>query len=194
MSAPPPCVVEAHTRAWVARAVVGLNLCPFAKAVQLKGQIRCVVSDASDAEALLVALCDELRGLAAAEPAKVDTTLLVHPHVLTDFADFNDFLDVADAAVEALGYSGVFQIASFHPQYRFAGSASDAPGNATNRSPYPTLHLLREASVERALRSFPAPETIYENNIRTLETLGADGWEALQAQCRRDAETPGPRR
>ena len=192
MPATSPSAVEALTRAWVARAVVGLNLCPFAKAVQLKGQIRCVVSDAGDAEALLATLCDELRRLADADPAQVDTTLLVHPRVLTDFDDFNDFLDAADAAVDALGYTGVFQIASFHPQYRFAGSASDDLGNATNRSPYPTLHLLREASIERALRAFPAPESIYENNIRTLQALGADGWKALQAQCRRDVEAAKP--
>ena len=188
MPAISPAAVEAHTRAWVARAVVGLNLCPFAKAVQLKGQIRCVVSDARDAEALLAALCEELQWLAAADPAQVETTLLVHPRVLPEFAAFNDFLDAADAAVEALGYTGVLQIASFHPQYRFAGSESDDLSNATNRSPYPTLQLLREASVERALRAFPAPEAIYESNIRTLEALGADGWRALQAQCRRDAE------
>jgi len=137
-------------------------------------------------------LCDELRRLADADPAQVDTTLLVHSRVLTDFDDFNDFLDAADGAVDALGYTGVFQVASFHPQYRFAGSASDDLGNATNRSPYPTLHLLREASVERALRAFPSPESIYENNIRTLQALGADGWKALQAQCRRDVEAAKP--
>jgi hypothetical protein len=188
MLATSPSAVEAHTRAWVARAVVGLNLCPFAKAVQLKGQIRCVVSDASNAEALLAALCEELQWLAAADPAQVETTLLVHPQVLTDFAAFNTFLDAADAAIDALGYTGVFQIASFHPQYQFAGTASDDVSNATNRSPYPTLHLLREASVERAVQAFPQPEEIYENNIRTLEALGPDGWAALQTQCRRDAE------
>jgi len=186
LPSPPPFI--AHTRAWVARAVVGLNLCPFAKAVQRKEQVRYVVSDATDADALLATLREELQALAAADPAQVDTTLLIHPHVLTDFAAFNDFLDAADAALDALGYTGVFQIASFHPHYQFAGSASDDVSNATNRSPYPTLHLLREASVERAVQAFPQPEAIYENNIRTLDALGAGGWAALQAQCRRDAE------
>jgi hypothetical protein len=177
----------AETRAWVERAVIGLNLCPFARAVQSKDQIRYVVSDATGAEALLGTLREELRLLAAADPARVETTLLIHPRVLTSFPDFNEFLGVADAALEELGYAGVLQVASFHPQYRFAGTAADDVTNATNRSPYPTLHLLREASIDRAVAAFPAG-TIYERNIRTLQALGPQGWAALQAQCRSDAE------
>lgn len=176
-----------ETRAWIDRAVVGLNLCPFARAVQVKQQIRCVVSDATDAHALLARLCDEMHLLAEADPARVQTTLLVHPAVLTDFLDFNDFLEIADAALEDLGYEGVLQVAPFHPQFRFAGTEPDDLGNASNRSPYPTLHLLREDSVERALAAFPDAEAIFETNIRTLHALGADGWAALQAQCRQDA-------
>jgi hypothetical protein len=178
----------AETRAWVDRAVIGLNLCPFAKAVQAKGQIRYVVTNATDTDALLEALRDELRLLADADPAQVETTLLIHPGVLADFLDFNDFLDVADAVLEEMGYAGVLQVASFHPQYQFAGSAADDVTNATNRSPYPTLHLLREESIDQAVAGFPEAETIYERNIRTLQALGAEGWAALQAQCRRDAE------
>ena len=177
-----------ETRAWVDRAVIGLNLCPFAKAAQAKGTVRCVVSDATGPEALLVTLCDELRHLAGADPAEVETTLLIHPQVLTDFADFNDFLDVAEAAVHELGLEGVLQLASFHPQYQFAGSAPDDLANATNRSPYPCLHLLREDSITRAVEAFPEPDAIFEANIRTLETLGPAGWAELQAACRRDAE------
>lgn len=185
--------VVAETRAWVDRAVIGLNLCPFAKAVQVKNQIRYVVSDATGAEALLDALREELRLLAGAAPAQVETTLLIHPCVLTSFGDFNDFLSVADAALEALGYAGVLQVASFHPQYRFAGTVADDVTNATNRSPYPTLHLLREESIDRAVAAFPEAESIYGRNIVTLEALGPEGWAALQAQCRKDAEDPARR-
>ena len=176
-----------ETRAWIDRAVVGLNLCPFARAVQVKQQIRCVVSDATDTHALLARLCDEMHLLAEADPARVQTTLLVHPAVLTDFLDFNEFLEIADAALEDLGYEGVLQVAPFHPQFQFAGTEPDDLGNASNRSPYPTLHLLREDSVERALAAFPDAEAIFETNIRTLQALGADGWAALQAQCKQDA-------
>ncbi|MES2818349.1 MAG: DUF1415 domain-containing protein [Pseudomonadota bacterium] len=183
-----PSLVIAETRAWVDRAVIGLNLCPFAKAVQVKGQVRYVLCEATDAETLLQALCDELQRLAEAAPEQVDTTLLIHPGVLGDFLDFNDFLAVADAAVEELGYEGVLQVASFHPQFQFADTRADDVGNATNRSPYPTLHLLREASIDRAVAAFPEAEVIFEANIQTLEKLGAEGWAALQAQCRKDAE------
>jgi hypothetical protein len=182
----------AQTRAWVTRAVVGLNLCPFAKAPLVKGQIRYVVCAATDPQALLDALCAQLHELAHADPEQLETTLLVHPHVLGDFADYNDFLDRADAAVEALGYAGELQVASFHPHYRFAGTDADDPGNATNRSPHPTLHLLREVSVERAVAAFPDAASIYEANIRTLRALGPHGWAALQAQCRDDARRPDP--
>ena len=181
--------VIAETRAWVARAVVGLNLCPFAKAPLVKGQVRFVMCDASDTGALLDALCAQMRGLAEADPDRLETTLVIHPNVLGAFAEFNDFLDLADAALEDLGYSGVLQVASFHPQYRFAGTEPDDLGNATNRSPYPTLQLLREASVDRAVAAFPEADAIFEANIRTLHALGAAGWADLQAECRADADT-----
>jgi hypothetical protein len=177
----------AETRAWVERAVIGLQLCPFARAPQLKGQVRYVVSGASDGESLLACLVEELQLLAGEPAERLETTLLIHPRVLTDFADYNDFLAVAEAAVAELGLEGVLQIASFHPRYRFAGTAPGDPGNATNRAPYPTLHLLREASIERALASFAHPEAIFAANIATMERLGADGWAALQQQCRDDA-------
>ncbi len=177
-----------ETRAWVDRAVIGLNLCPFAKAPQVKGTVRYVVHETSDPAVLLAMLRDELQHLVSADPAALETTLLIHPQVLTDFADFNDFLDVAEAAVHELGLEGVLQLASFHPQYQFAGSAPGDLANATNRSPYPCLHLLREDSITRAVEAFPEPEAIFEANIRTLEALGSDGWAELQAACRRDAE------
>ena len=179
--------VIAATRRWLERAVIGLNLCPFAKAVQAKGQVRYVVSEATDGDALLAQLRDEMNALMAADPALIDTTLLIHPQVLNDFLDFNDFLGAADEALAQLGYEGMLQVASFHPQFQFAGTDASDVTNATNRSPYPTLHLLREASVDRAVAAFPQADVIYENNIRTLEALGAEGWAALQAHCQADA-------
>ncbi len=181
ISANDPSAVDfiAVTRAWVERAVIGLNLCPFAKAVHVKGQIRYIVSLAQTPQALLEALIRELDCLAKADPEKIDTTLLIHPHTLTDFLDFNDFLDVADAALEDLELDGILQVASFHPRYQFAGTAPDDIGNCTNRSPYPTLHLLREASIERAVATFSDTATIFEKNIETVRRLGPDGWRDL---------------
>jgi hypothetical protein len=174
--------VERQTRAWVEQAVVGLNLCPFAKAPMAKGQIRYVVSETTDPRVLLDELGAQMTALVAADPSEVETTLLIHPNALVDFLDFNDFLEAADAALEELGFDGVLQIASFHPDYQFDGTEPDDPGNASNRSPYPTLHLLREASVDRAVEAFPEAEAIFENNLRTLEALGAQGWAALRAK------------
>jgi hypothetical protein len=179
-----------ETRAWVDRVVIGLNLCPFAKAPQVKGQVRYVLSIATTPEALQAQLVDELKRLAEAPADCIETTLLVHPLVLTDFADYNDFLDVADAAVAELGLEGVVQVASFHPHYQFADSAAGDVSNATNRSPYPTLHLIREASIDRAVAAFPAAESIFEANIETMKALGADGWAELQRQCRAEAAQP----
>ncbi|MFT4197423.1 MAG: DUF1415 domain-containing protein [Pseudoxanthomonas sp.] len=171
--------VLARTRRWIERAVIGLNLCPFAKAVYAKQQVRIVVSDASTPEALLEQLAEELVLLRDTPAAETDTTLIVHPLVLQDFLDYNDFLDNADAAVAALDLEGVLQVASFHPQYRFAGSGPDDIDNFTNRAPYPTLHLLREDSIERAVAAFPDPDVIVQRNIDTLERLGHDGWRRL---------------
>ncbi len=177
---PPPPDPIASTRTWLERAVIGLNLCPFAKAVHSKGRIRWVLCEATDTEALLHTLVQELQHLAEADPQDVDTTLIVHPQVLGDFLDYNDFLDVADAALAELGLEGVIQIASFHPQYQFAGTEPDDIENCTNRSPYPTLHLLREASIDAAVAAFPEPEAIFETNQATLQRLGWTGWLALQ--------------
>jgi uncharacterized protein len=178
-----PDYVLAHTQAWVAQAVVGLNLCPFAKAVQVKNQIRYVLSPATQVQALLKTLCAELDYLVQQEPEKIDTTLIVHPHVLLDFLNFNDFLEAAEAAIEQGGYSGVLQVASFHPQFQFAGTATDDITNATNQAPYPCLHILREASVERAVAAIAKPNRVFEANKITLEKLGSQGWADLQARC-----------
>ena len=171
--------VVAETVSWMEKAVIGLNLCPFAKAVHVKKQIRYVVSDAETPEELLEKLMEEMQHLADADPEQVDTTLLIHPNVLADFEDYNEFLDVADAALEELELDGELQVASFHPDYQFADTDKNDIDNYTNRSPYPTLHLLREESVERAVDAFPEASDIFEKNIETLRKLGHDGWDKL---------------
>jgi uncharacterized protein len=177
--------IVARTRTWLERAVIGLNLCPFAKAVHLRDQIRYVVSTARTTDELLDDLERELKLLSEESPEKIETTLLVHPFVLNDFLDYNDFLDVAERTVDALGLEGVLQVASFHPDYQFAGTAADDVTNFTNRSPYPTLHLLREDSVEAAVAAYPDPSEIYRKNIETLRRLGRDGWSALGIESER---------
>ena len=169
----------AATRQWLERAVIGLNLCPFAKAVHAKGQVRYVLSEATTPQALLEQLGEELLRLRDTPADDIDTTLLVHPWVLSGFLDYNNFLDDADALVEALGLEGELQVASFHPDYRFAGTEPDDIGNYSNRSPFPTLHLLREDSIERAVAAFPDPDAIVERNLETLRRLGIDGWRKL---------------
>ncbi|MDT3485135.1 DUF1415 domain-containing protein [Stenotrophomonas maltophilia] len=164
------------TRLWLERIVIGLNLCPFAKAVYVKDQVRFVLSDATTPEALVEQLAEELVLLRDTPAEQIDTTLIVHPQVLTDFLDYNDFLDNADAAIEALDLQGILQVASFHPDYQFEGVAADDASNYTNRAPFPTLHLLREDSVARAVDVYPDPDVIVERNIQTLDRIGVDGW------------------
>lgn len=181
MSQPVPtdAVVLADTQAWLERAVIGLNLCPFAKAVVAKGQVHMAVSAARDADGVEADLRRELQDLLALDAEQRDTTLLVLPHALADFLDFNDFLDRADAVLDALDPEGDIQIASFHPDYQFAGTRADDITNYTNRSPYPTLHLLREDSVERAVDAVPDAADIFERNMARLRALGREGWAAL---------------
>jgi len=169
----------AATKLWLERAVIGLNLCPFAKAVHVKNQIRYVVSTAQTPEELLRDFLRELEVLAEATPAAIDTTLLIHPHVLTDFLDYNDFLEVADAALEDADLDGELQVASMHPQYQFSDTEPDDITNYTNRSPYPTLHLLREASIDQAVAAFPEAGQIFDKNIETMNRIGHEGWNAL---------------
>ncbi len=171
--------VEGDIRRWIERAVIGLNLCPFAKAVYVKDQVRIVVSDATTESALLGQLGEELLHLRDTPALETDTTLLVHPDVLQDFLDYNDFLEQADALVESLGLEGELQVASFHPRYQFAGTMPDDPSNLTNRAPYPVLHLLREDSIDRAVAAYPDPDAIIDRNIETVTKLGMDGWETL---------------
>jgi hypothetical protein len=160
--------------------VIGLKLCPFAPAPALKGTIRYAMSEAETPEALLEDLAAELQRLVDAPSEQLETTMLIHPRVLQDFADFNDFLDIADEALQTMGLEGEIQIASFHPQYQFAGTGFDDIGNETNRSPYPTLHLLREESVARAVDAFGDTGSISASNLATLEKLGPDGLAAVK--------------
>ncbi len=189
----PPATVIDDTVRWLERAVIGLNLCPFAKGVHTKGQIHYAVSAATDARELLQDLERELEALAEAPAAQRDTTLLIAPHCLQDFLDFNDFLELADGLVEALDLGGILQVASFHPQFQFEGTAPDDVTNATNRAPYPTLHLLREDSIDQAVEAFPEAEMIYERNMATLQQLGPEGWAALDVgpRCPFSAKTTG---
>lgn len=171
--------IVAATRKWLERAVIGLNLCPFAKSVHVKEQVRYVVSNATTPEQLLETLMDELQRLSDTSPEQVDTTLLIHPFVLNDFEDYNEFLDVADVALEDMQLEGELQVASFHPDYQFADTDANDITNYTNRAPYPILHLLREDSIARAVEAFPQAEQIFEKNIETMEKLGHEGWDKL---------------
>ncbi|MBF5003839.1 DUF1415 domain-containing protein [Diaphorobacter caeni] len=171
--------VVADTVQWLEKAVIGLNLCPFAKGVHVKGQIHYVVSHATDARELADDLHRELEALAEISAERRDTTLLMAPDCLEDFLDFNDFLELADDMVEALDLGGILQVASFHPQFQFEGTDADDVSNCTNRAPYPTLHLLREDSIDKAVEAFPEAEEIFERNIEVLEKLGKQGWDAL---------------
>lgn len=171
--------VLAATRAWLERAVIGLNLCPFARAVHAKGQVHYVASRADSPSQVLDNLAYELDALVACDAQVRDTTLLVVPHCLDLFLDFNDLVSRGERLIRKKGLEGVIQLASFHPDYCFADACADDVTNFSNRSPYPTLHLLREASIDRAVRAFPDAESIYGANLETLRKLGAAGWAAL---------------
>ncbi len=181
---PDAAIVWQDTVRWLERAVIGLNLCPFAKGVHGKGQIHYVVSSATEGAQLLQELGDELKALAEISPEERDTTLLIAPACFPDFLDFNDFLELADQLLNALDLEGILQIASFHPAFQFGGTTVDDVTNCTNRAPYPTLHLLREDSIDRAVAAFPEAETIYERNMQVLEEMGAEGWQALDVGAR----------
>ena len=162
------------TRRWIAEVVIELNLCPFARRVFEAGLVRYVVSSAVNEQGLVHDLAREMETLARTPSGDIETTLLIHPHVLTDFADYNDFLDAGDRLLAELGLRGVLQIASFHPKYQFADAAPDAAENYTNRSPYPMLHLLREDSVTAVADDEEELLAIPRRNVATLRGLGID--------------------
>ena len=177
--------VIAEIRHWLERAVIGLNLCPFARAPYLQQRVRFRVSHATDDEELLADLEEELRALHAVSAEQCETVLLIHPWALREFDEFNEFLNAADGCVEQLGYEGELQVASFHPDYQFEGTGANDIENYTNRSPYPILHLLREESIERVVEAIDDPDEIYRRNIALLQGMGIEGW-------RRVMQAPGP--
>ena len=184
--------VIAVTTAWIENVVIGLNLCPFAKSIHVKQQLRYSVSFANNGEALLEEFKRELKKLVAARPDQIESTLLIHPNVLDDFQDYLHFLLLCDATLEELELDGIVQVASFHPNYQFAGTAPDDVTNYSNRSPFPTLHLLRESSVTRAVESLPDAAAIYESNIVTLKRIGESRMKAITAALLdRAATKPG---
>lgn len=164
---------------WLERAVIGLNLCPFAKAVHVKGQVHYAVCMSSDAADVLQMLQDEIQALWALDANVRDTTLLIAPYALPYFLDFHALTQQAERLVRKMKLEGQIQVASFHPRFEFTGAEADDISNYTNRAPYPTLHILREASIDRAVEAFPEAEAIYEKNIQTLEALGMTGWQTL---------------
>lgn len=171
--------IIAAVRRWLEVAVIGLNLCPFARAPYIAQRVRFRVSHATDDEELLADLEEELRALHAVSPEQVETVLLIHPWALNDFLDFNEFLNAADGCVEQLGFEGELQVASFHPDFQFGDADPDAIENYTNRSPFPILHLLREESISRVVDAVEDADAIYERNIALLRKLGREGWDAL---------------
>ncbi len=180
----PERVAIEDTQKWLMEAVIGLNLCPFAKAVVVKDKVRYRVCLSSASQDVLQILAEELQFLASAEASPVETTLLIAPYALSEFLDFNDFLGECDALLDSLGLVGELQVADFHPDYQFAGESPQAMGHFTNRSPYPTLHLLRESSLDEAVAVYPDAALIFERNIASLETLGAKGWADLGVVAR----------
>ena len=169
------------TRKWVEDVVVGYNLCPFARRELVRDRVRFVVSEAETEDELLSALHSELQRLE--DDPEIEMTLLVHPGVLQDFAAYNEFLDVTDGLLAYLEFEGIYQVASFHPDYRFEGTDENAAENYTNRSPYPMLHLLREASVEAVIDSYPDVDGIPQRNIELMEELGVDKMKAILDSC-----------
>lgn len=179
MTTPDSATVTDHTRQWLEKAVIGLNLCPFAKAPHVKNLVRISVSQARHLDGFLEDLDRELQLLGDTPADELETTLLVHPTLFPDFDTFNQMLDIADAAVVDNGLEGIVQIAPFHPDFQFEGTDSDDIGNYTNRSPYPTLHLIREDSIAKAAQAFPDASAIFERNITLLEKMGHEGWDKL---------------
>ena len=179
MTTPDSATVADYTRQWLEKAVIGLNLCPFAKAPHVKNLVRISVSQARHLDGFLEDLDRELQLLGDTPADELETTLLVHPTLFPDFDTFNQMLDIADAAVVDNGLEGIVQIAPFHPDFQFEGTDSDDIGNYTNRSPYPTLHLIPEDSIAKAAQAFPDASAIFERNIALLEKMGHEGWDKL---------------
>jgi hypothetical protein len=181
--------IIAYTSAWVEQVVIGLNLCPFAKPVHTKGRIDYFLSHARDETTLAADLRLAMQRLIATSPETMDTCLLIHPWALSDFIEYNNFLDIADEILDELDLIGVLQIASFHPNYQFAGTTEDDVTNCTNRSPFPLLHLLREESLDKATAALPDANVIMDRNVDTMISLGHEGWNRLQSQLKQSIKS-----
>lgn len=179
--------IIALTRAWLEEAVIGLNLCPFAESVHRNNQVTYYVSRADDETALMEDLVLAIDALLSADPATIDTALLIHPFTLQNFGEYNEFIGWTMDFLKESKLEAVLQIASFHPEYQFAGTSVDDITNCTNRSPLPMLHLLRESSVDAALTALPEAAQLVEKNLDTLRNLGATGWDALNERIRASA-------
>lgn len=164
--------IISQTRSWVETFVVGLNLCPFAKKELVNDRVRFVVTKADTEEGLLQALAHEMQLLA--DDDTIETTILIHPSVLQAFEDYNQFLSLTDALIAEMDFEGIFQVASFHPDYQFGGTMPEDAENYTNRSPYPMLHILREESLEGAISSHSAIDQIPLRNIALMNELGSE--------------------
>ncbi|MDZ4725597.1 MAG: DUF1415 domain-containing protein [Leptospira sp.] len=173
-------IIIQKTKSWLEKIVIGLNLCPFAKSVFIKNQIRFAVTLTTSKKELGQILTSEFDLLLNLEKEKTETTLLIIPNLFPRFLDFNDYLAEAEERLGKANLEGVLQIASFHPDYQFAGRKPDDPANFVNRSPYPILHLLREESIEEVVEHYPNIDDIYPNNIQTLRNLGIEAWKSLQ--------------
>ena len=169
------------TQKWVETIVVGMNLCPFAKREIVKDRVRYTISESTLQEQLLMDLKTELELLDT--DTSIETTLLIHPSILQDFYDYNDFLELADSLLVDMELDGIYQIASFHPNYQFGGTEFDAAENYTNRSPYQMLHLIREASLERVIGSYPDMDEIPDRNIKLMNDMGANRLKEMLEEC-----------
>lgn len=175
--------VIGQTRSWLEKVVIGLNFCPFAKPVFEQGKVHFQVSDAQSLECCLEDLSAELERLD--QHSDIETTLLIYPDSLQDFDNFLDVVDIANDFMEEQGYEGVYQLASFHPDYCFADSEEEDPANYTNRSPYPILHLIREQSIEQALANYKNADEIPERNIKLARELGLEKMQSLLDEAKR---------
>ncbi|WP_026942599.1 DUF1415 domain-containing protein [Hellea balneolensis] len=184
---PNEAAIIGHTKRWLSSVVIAHNFCPFAKREFDLGRIHYEVIEAAEVGLQLERLALECAKLGAS--AAIETTLLIFPRLLDDFDDYLDLLDMANGMIQAQGYEGIYQLASFHPSYRFEGTGEDDAQNYTNRSPYPMLHILREASVEAVLKTYSNPETIPQRNIALTETLGADTLRAMLESCQNKLST-----
>ncbi len=171
--------VIADVETWLDDVVIGLNLCPFAAIPRKNNQVRFTVSEALTEEVLLADLHAELTFMSQTPAKEVETSLLIVPDMLAKFEDYNQFLDLVDELLEAFEWDGIFQIASFHPNYCFAETAPNAAENFTNRSPHPILHIIREESLEKALEKMVSPDEIYKRNIQTMNDLSSEQLKRL---------------